>query len=1116
LMNEEAIFQAAADMSVRERGDYLDTACQGQPALRTRIERLLASHDESGFMARPVDRATMRATAPLEETPEQIGNYKLFEKIGEGGFGTVWMAEQQEPVRRRVALKIIKLGMDTKSVIARFREERQALAMMDHPNIAKVLDAGATKTGRPYFVMELVHGVKITDYCDHNQLSTSERLAMVVQVCLAIQHAHQKGIIHRDIKPSNILVTLNDGEPVPKVIDFGIAKATSGQRLTDATIFTAFEQFLGTPAYMSPEQAEMSGLDIDTRSDIYSLGILLYELLTGQTPFTGQELMAGGLDAMRCIIRDKEPPKPSTFMSTMRADARATVAKHRQVDGVKLIGLIRGDLDWIVMKCLEKNRARRYETANDLAADLKRHLTNEPVVARPPTAAYKFQKAWRRNKLAFSATAAVGLVLLLGISLSTWQASAASRARKSAEAEKITAQHDAYVAGMFSAGPAWEDNSYRMVRQLLAETRTSADRGFEWYYWQRQTHLNLITLYGHLAKVTSIAYFPEGQRIVTGSEDQSARVWDVAAPKESLKLLGHKASVNSVAVSPDGKQIATASSDQTVILWDSKSGRNLLTLHEHGAVNALAFSPDGQSILTGGDDRPGRIWDLATRQVLVTLGRRSNSITSVAFSPDGKKVVTASADRTAQVWRSSDGSSLFRLFGHKKEIMAVVFTPDGRKIVTGSLDQVGQFWDADTGEKLPLQLLPNQNIGALVISLDGRRIVTGSWNSTASVWNAANLEPELLLRGHVRALRAVAISPNADRVVTGGFDGDVKVWDADGDRDLLQIEGNPTNSVLAVAISPNGEQVAVGNGTFNNDGSTTGSGDQALQVWDARTKKKLLTIPGHTAGVSSVAFSPKGTQILSGSGDGTAKLWDAVSGALLSVFKGHTGSVSSVAFSPDGKRIATGGQDRTGRFWNSVTGDELFVLAGHTKPVSSVAVSPDGHWIVTGSHDETARVWEAATARLVRTIEVRTSKVYSIAFSPDSRRLAIAGFDFPTIWDLANTNEDPITLQGHTVVSSIAFSPDGKRIVTSSLGRTVKVWETATGRELLTLRGHTGHVYSVAISSDGQKIITGSADQTARIWQAATTNQVAIWEVEERDAAQKRDALARKSTTSTR
>src|SRR5580698_4734199 len=358
---EEEIFEAALKLPEGERAAYVDGACGGDAALRTRVLGLLTANAAAGsFMGEPAvsARKTMVVSLPPDEKPgDRIGRYKLLQQIGEGGCGIVYLAEQEEPIRRRVALKVIKMGMDTKSVIARFEAERQALAMMDHPNIAKVLDAGATDTGRPYFVMELVRGIKITDYCDQNNLPTEARLDLFLQVCRAVQHAHQKGIIHRDIKPSNILVTHNDGVPVPKVIDFGIAKATHG-KLTNHTLFTAFEQFIGTPAYMSPEQAEMSGLDIDTRSDLYSLGVLLYELLTGQTPFDPAALMQAGLDEMRRQIREKEPARPSTRLSTMLAADLTSVAAHRQAAAPKLVHLVRGDLDWIVMKCLEKDRTR--------------------------------------------------------------------------------------------------------------------------------------------------------------------------------------------------------------------------------------------------------------------------------------------------------------------------------------------------------------------------------------------------------------------------------------------------------------------------------------------------------------------------------------------------------------------------------------------------------------------------------------------------------------------------------------------------------------------------------------------------------------------------------------
>jgi len=492
--SEQEVFAEALLRDTAEaRATYLEAACGTDMALRQRVEDLLSAAARAGdFLEQSPDGLggdtdLVSAINELSEKPgDRIGRYKLLEKIGEGGCGVVYMAEQEEPVRRRVALKVIKLGMDTKAVIARFEAERQALALMDHPNIARVLDAGATQTGRPYFVMELVRGFKITEYCDEARLSTEARLGLFVQVCRAIQHAHQKGIIHRDLKPSNILVTVNDGVAVPKVIDFGIAKAT-GQALTEKTLFTQFHSFIGTPAYTSPEQAEMSSVDVDTRSDIYSLGVLLYELLTGKTPFDGEKLLRSGLDEMRRTIRDEQPSWPSTRLGTMVPAEATALSGKRQISVAKLASDVRGDLDWIVMKCLEKDRARRYETANGIATDIQRHLGNEPILARPPSGFYRFQKLVRRNRSVFAAAGIVAVVLVIGIVFSIFlllRENAAVRrallAQQAAKAERL--RSDRAVGSMARSGTAFLHRgelvaAEELLRDALALRRTPSEAG---------------------------------------------------------------------------------------------------------------------------------------------------------------------------------------------------------------------------------------------------------------------------------------------------------------------------------------------------------------------------------------------------------------------------------------------------------------------------------------------------------------------------------------------------------------------------------------------------------------------------------------------------------------
>jgi len=1085
----ELFLQAAEIEDAGARGAFLSQVCGEDATLRRRLEELLAADELAGPGPSP---GTATGPGASEGVGSVIGRYKLLEKIGEGGMGVVYMAEQQEPVRRKVALKVIKLGMDTKQVIARFEAERQALALMDHPNIAKVLDAGLTDTGRPYFVMELVQGVPITEFCDKNHLSIAERIKLFIPVCQAIQSAHQKGIIHRDLKPTNILVTLNAGVPHPMVIDFGVAKATN-QKLTEKTLFTNYATMIGTPAYMSPEQAEMSQLDVDTRTDIYGLGVLLYELLTGTTPFPEKRLRSVGYQEMQRIIMEEQPERPSTRLRRTQTLGKSLSARS------PLPAPRSTDLDWIVMKCLEKDRARRYETANGLATDLQRHLNNEPVVARPPSKAYQVQKFVRRNRVMVTAAAIIGVVLVLGTLVSAWQAvrarqaereqsrlrEAAQKAQANEAEERQRAEAQAYVANMNLAQQAWEQNDLRRFQVLLDRTASYPDRGFEWYYWQRQMHSELLTLRGHSGAVSSVAFSPDGRRIVTGSYDHTAKVWEADTGQALLTLGGHGGRITSVSCSPDGRRMATGNSDHTATVWDTATGKELVTLKGHnGAVLSVAFSPDGQQVATGSEDATAKVWDAATGKALLTLTGHTERVATVVFSPDGRRVATASYDKTARVWDAASGEKMLTLVGHSNAVASVAFCPDGQRIVTGGFDGTVRVWEMASGRQSST-FNDLWGVWSAAFSPDGRRILAGGGDCTARVWEAAGGKTLLTLKGHRQAVCSVAFSPDAQRIVTGSNDGTAKVWRSAPSDEALTLRGH-SNWVMSLAFSPDGRRLV------------TGSLDRTAKVWDATSAEALLTLNGHTDDVRAVALSPDGRWIVTGSADNTAKVWDPTTGNDLRTLRGHTAIVLGVAIAPDGGRIATASLDQTARVWDAASGQPLLTLKGHLSYVLSVAFSPDGRRIATGSFDNTAKVWDAVSGSELLTLAGHEGLVRTAAFSPDGRQIVTCSADgTAAVWE-AESGRRRVVLAGHDIeIASVAFSTDGRRIVTGSADGTAKVWDAGSGQELLTLKRHGNTVTSVAFSPDGRRIATGSLDNTAKVWEAASADQVTGWQREE-------------------
>jgi len=1064
---EEALFDLAGQKSnAAERAAFLDGVCRDNPALRARLEVLLEAHfGATNFLTQSANRSASLGSAPaaalrsadphVNEGPAQtIGRYKLLEKIGEGGFGEVWMAEQREPVKRRVALKIIKLGMDTRQIVARFEAERQALALMDHANIAKIFDAGATATGRPYFVMELVRGTKITEFCDQNALPTRERLKLFILVCQAIQHAHQKGVIHRDIKPSNILVTLHDGVPVPKVIDFGIAKATQGE-LTDKTLFTQFQQFIGTPAYISPEQAETSGLDIDTRSDIYSLGVLLYELLVGLTPFDAKEMMRGGLDSLRQAIREQEPVKPSTRFKTLPAVELTTTAQRRQTDAVKLTHLIRGDLDWIVMKCLEKDRTQRYGTANGLARDLQCYLANEPVAARPPSAMYRFRKAVRRNKVSFTASALIFLVLVLGVSA------------------VILVQHRAnldyrqrlYVSEINRAGTAWQAGQSSQMLALL--DRCPADlRHWEWQFLHKQAHRWDESLFlagtslgeaklsgdrrliaGAVGAVIQIRDFPSGQRLldipfevtwrslfVVSPSDESLATYDLQGKitvwnmrtGARLAEMDHGGLTRALEWSADGQRLVSGGNNGIVRIWDAKTGRAERTFSGTGTVYAVALSPDNKTLAVGTTGNKAELLDVSTGAVKRTFPAKGESGRLLKFSPDGRLLAIGSAQsddtpRDSRVWSLDEDGSLD--LSTSTSAVAFDFSPDGRQLLCVDPTGMIRLWDLD--QRVEIERFSAKARSARWLP-DGRIFSAGS-DGKVRIWQAQRSLVQQL-EGYTHALRTLAFSPDGHWLVAAGLDSRVFVWNAQGE--LAGVYTNHGDGAYAAAFSPDGHV------------ATTGV-ERMVHVWDPASRVKTWSQPLAPAGDAYwLVYSPDGKRLYVASHTGTIIVFDAASGMRLNTVRGLENVLDGMAISPDGRLLAVCHKVKLS-VWLAADLRKLWEAPANLERCA--AFSPDGKWIATGDSDGKVSLWEvAASGRVHRTLSGHAAAVTGVSFHPDGRRLVSSSFDGQVkVWDWqAGVELLTLSLAGGGMAWHAVFSPDGKTIAAAGSDGIVTLWKT--------------------------------------------------------------------------
>ena len=1103
-MNAEQIFHEAVEISdPKERAAFLNRACRKDEKLRIAIEALLQADEAAGdFLEFPAvePNLTLDKITSIEGPGTKIGRYKLLELIGEGGMGLVYLAEQAEPVKRRVALKVIKPGMDSKEVIARFESERQALALLDHPNIAHVFDAGTTATGRPYFVMEYVKGMSIIRYCDEHKLSIEQRLKLFREVCEGVHHAHQKGIIHRDIKPSNILISLHGDRVVPKIIDFGIAKAAVST-LSEKTIFTFYGQLLGTPEYMSPEQVDLATQDIDTRSDIYSLGVVLYELLTGVLPFEIESLQKIGLAELQRTIRETEPASPSIRLTNLGQQAKA-IADSRMTQVVPLARRLHRELEWIPLKAMRKDRCRRYKSASDMADDIQSYLNGNPLLAGPETAMYRVQKFVHKHAGSVVTMAIIALAIILGLVVSILMGCRAEQARKqevtarrqveqaliraeqaeknAKEQQSIAEQnaqellHSLYVNSIQLADAKYREGNIGNARKLL-ESCPENLRGWEWDRINHVLDQSVITFVADKHWVWSVSVSPDGNSLVTGGGENTLKIWDITTGKEITELSkAHTGSINFVQFSSDGKHIVSGDSTGEIKIWDATNVSEPITSMRHGSswIRSANFSPDDSQIVSISESSNEiKIWNVATGSEINTFGENPDMMYCTAFNPDGTQIVSGDETGIIMIRDANNGSEIMKL-NAESMVLDVSFNSDGTLLASGSGDCMIKIWDVTIGSLVTTLRGHEGIIRSIEFSPDDKYLISGADDCKVKLWNVATGDEIMTLYGHQGSCDSVTFTPDGKQIVSGSWDGKIKVWNAILDHEVNRLIGHESE-VSSIAFSPDGKRLV------------SHSSDGELKVWDVASTSEVITLKSVRVqrGVTSTAFSPDSKYIASLGVDCAVAIWDAESGAKVRALGEPEERARCMAFSLDGQSIVSGRSNGEITLWDVAKGEEKITWVDNGYSVLSVDISPDGKRIVSGHGTGDVFIWDAASGAKLAELKGHTGAVYCVAFSPDGKRIASACQQDCTakIWD-AVTGKELITLQGHAwYLYSVAFSPDGKRLVTGGWDRTARVWNPSTGEELLALPGDL-NVNCVTFSPDGKSIAGGTIANNIMLW----------------------------------